>query len=59
MVATGGRTFRQAEVVGKHTVFDIGGNKRRLIAIIHFGTRRVLVKHVLTHPKYDRGGWKE
>jgi mRNA interferase HigB len=45
--------------VGKQTVFDVGGNKCRLIAIIHYGTRRVLVQHVLTHNEYDRGRWKE
>jgi len=53
------KTFRQADVVGEQTVFDIGGNKCRLIAIIHYGTKRVLVQHVLTHHEYDRGGWKK
>jgi mRNA interferase HigB len=53
------KTFRKADVVGKQTVFDVGGNKCRLIAIIHYGTRRVLVQHVLTHNEYDRGRWKE
>ena len=52
------KTFRKADVVGKQTLFDIGGNKCRLIAIIHYGTRRVLVQHVLTHGEYDRGRWK-
>jgi len=53
------KTFRKADVVGKQTVFDIGGNKCRLIAIIHYGARRVLVQHVLTHSEYDRGQWKK
>jgi mRNA interferase HigB len=52
------KTFRRADVVGKQTVFDIGGNKCRLIAIIHYSTSRVLVQHVLTHHEYDRGRWK-
>jgi mRNA interferase HigB len=40
-------------------VFDIGGNKFRLIAAIHFNTQRFFIRHVLTHAEYDRGSWKE
>jgi mRNA interferase HigB len=40
-------------------VFDIGGNKYRLIAAIHFNTQRLFIRHVLTHAQYDRGNWKK
>ncbi len=30
------QTFPHADVVGKFTVFDIGGNKVRLIAAVHY-----------------------
>lgn len=40
-------------------VFDIGGNKYRLVASIHFNTQILYVRHVLTHPEYDAGGWKK
>lgn len=40
-------------------VFDIGGNKYRVIAAIHFNTQRLFIRHVLTHAQYDRGGWKK
>jgi len=40
-------------------VFDIGGNKYRLVAAIHFNTQKLFVRHVLTHPEYDAGGWKK
>lgn len=40
-------------------VFDIGGNKYRLIAAIHFNTQMLFVRHVLTHVEYDSGGWKK
>jgi hypothetical protein len=41
-----------------HTVFDAGGNKYRVITVIQYQLGLVLVKHVLTHVEYDRGGWK-
>ena len=40
-------------------VFNIGGNKYRLIASIHFNRSKVYVRHVLTHVEYDRGSWKK
>lgn len=40
-------------------VFNIGGNKYRLIASIHFNTQKLFVRHILTHPDYAAGRWKE
>jgi mRNA interferase HigB len=51
------RAFGSADKVGKFTVFDIAGNRYRLVAAIHFDRRRVYVRHVLTHAEYDRGNW--
>ena len=53
------QTFPSADQVGKLTVFNIGGNKARLIAAIHYNTSRVYIRYVLTHKEYDRGRWKE
>jgi mRNA interferase HigB len=39
-------------------VFNIGGNKFRLIAVIHYNRRKVYIRHVLTHRQYDSGKWK-
>jgi len=39
-------------------VFNVGGNKLRIIAAIHFNTGKVFVRHVLTHEEYDREAWK-
>jgi mRNA interferase HigB len=36
------------------TIFDIGGNKYRLIAHISYPYGRVLIKFVGTHKEYDR-----
>ena len=40
-------------------VFDIGGNKYRLVAAIHFNTGIVFVRRIMTHADYDGGKWKE
>ena len=52
-------TYAQADQVGKLTVFNIGGNKYRLIAAIHFNRGKVFVRNVLTHAEYNKGDWKE
>ncbi len=39
--------------VGRFFVFDIGGNKFRLVAAIHFDRQILYIRHVLTHREYD------
>lgn len=51
--------FPHADQVDRFTVFNIGGNKSRLITVIHFNRGKVYVRHVLTHKEYDRGHWKD
>ena len=46
--------FGSVDRVGKLFVFDIGGNRFRLIAAIHFDRHIVYVRHVFTHAEYDR-----
>jgi len=50
--------FPTADKVGDWIVFNIGGNKYRLITSVHFNRGKVYIRHVLTHAEYDRGGWK-
>jgi mRNA interferase HigB len=52
-------TFPYADQVGKFTVFNIGGNKARLIAALHYNRNKIYIRHVLTHKEYDAGKWKE
>lgn len=40
------------------TMFNIGGNKYRLVARIRFDYGLINVRTVLTHDDYDRGTWK-
>ncbi|MDE2887209.1 MAG: type II toxin-antitoxin system HigB family toxin [Gemmatimonadota bacterium] len=51
------RTFPSSDKVGELVVFNIGGNKYRLIASIHFNRGKVYIRQVLTHGEYVRGGW--
>lgn len=38
----------------RRTVFNIGGNKYRLVVDVRYDLGRVYVRHVLTHEEYDR-----
>lgn len=51
--------FPSADQVGKLTVFDVGGNKVRLVAAVHYNRRKIYVRAVLSHKDYDEGKWKE
>ena len=53
------RTFPSADQVKDLVIFNIGGNKYRLIASIHFNRGKVYIRHVLTHRQYDQGAWKQ
>lgn len=52
------RSFNSVDKVGENYVFDISGNKLRLIVRIHFNMQRIYIRHILTHVEYDRGYWK-
>ncbi len=51
-------TYAHADQVGRCTVFNIGGNKFRLVVVIHFNRGKVYVRRVMTHEQYDTGTWK-
>lgn len=52
------RIYRDAESVGNFTVFNIKGNRYRLIVGINYENQTVYYKYLLTHAEYDKGGWK-
>ena len=52
------KIFPSADKVGELYVFNIGGNKYRLIAAIAFAPQLLWVKAILTHTEYDKGDWK-
>ena len=51
-------SYSHADRVGKFVVFNVGGNKFRIVTEINFDSSTMFVRHVLTHEEYDRGGWK-
>jgi mRNA interferase HigB len=52
------QTFPHADPVGTCIVFNIGGNKYRLVTKIDFKRQTVYVRHVMTHKEYDKEKWK-
>lgn len=46
--------FNAVDKVGEFFVFDVGGNKFRVITAIHFNTQTLYVRQVFTHAEYDK-----
>ena len=51
-------TCSSADIYGDCTIFNVKGNKYRLIAWVNYQTQKVFIRHVLTHAEYTTGGWK-
>ncbi len=47
-----------ADLVGSFVVFNIAGNKYRLIVYIDYAMRKIFIRHILTHSDYDKETWK-
>ncbi|ELS47082.1 hypothetical protein C789_3125 [Microcystis aeruginosa FACHB-905 = DIANCHI905] len=50
--------YSQAEAVGNFTVFNIKGNRYRLIVDIVYKDQVIYIKYILTHAEYDKDEWK-
>lgn len=51
-------TYGSADSVAPHVVFNVGGNKYRVVATIKYKSGKpawVYIRHVLTHKEYDKG----
>jgi mRNA interferase HigB len=51
------QSFGSADQVGNCVVFDVGGNRFRVIARINYGHGKVFVLRVMDHAEYDKGRW--
>ena len=47
------------EEIAPKVIFDIGGNKLRLIAICHFQYNKLYIREILSHSEYDKNKWKK
>jgi mRNA interferase HigB len=45
--------WNSTDKAGSFYVFNVGGNKYRVIAAVHFDRQMLYVRHVFTHPEYD------
>jgi mRNA interferase HigB len=43
-----------ASFVGDLTVFNVGGNKYRIAAFVHYRKQIVFIKNIGTHEEYDK-----
>ena len=53
------QSFNTADFVAPYLVFDIGGNKCRLIAEINFSRSVLFIRGIMTHKDYMKGVWKK
>lgn len=48
-------SFNSVDAVGNDRyVFNVSGNKYRIVAMIHFSTRTIYIRFVGTHKQYDK-----
>lgn len=52
------QTFGSADYVDGVTIFDVGGNRYRIAAVVHYDKQRIYVRDVMTHAEYDRNHWR-
>ena len=53
------QVFGSADWVSPCVVFNVAGNRYRLIAEINFRTQTLFIRHILTHQEYAEGKWKK
>lgn len=51
--------FPSADSVENFTIFNIGGNKYRLITFIDYKYKKIFIRDILTHAEYDEEIWKK
>lgn len=50
-------SLSRTDLVGRCLIFDILGNRYRLITVVSWRNRRFYVKALLTHREYERNTW--
>jgi len=49
-------TWRYTDCVKGQTIFNIKGNKYRLLAIVNYASQTIIVKNLITHAEYSKRG---
>ncbi len=52
-------TFATASLVGNCVIFNIGGNKYRMVTRILYPSQKVFILRVMTHREYDEQKWQD
>ena len=52
------QSFNTVDFVTPFAVFDIGGNKYRLVAEMNFSRNVLFIRRIMTHKEYAKGTWK-
>ncbi|HMD98620.1 MAG TPA: type II toxin-antitoxin system HigB family toxin [Terriglobia bacterium] len=53
------QVFGSADWVKPYVIFNIAGNKFRLIAEVNFRSQTLFIRHILSHEEYVEGKWKK
>jgi mRNA interferase HigB len=53
------QTWRNTDWVKGKTIFNIKGNKYRLIAIVNYASQTIIVRMLITHAEYSKGEWNK
>ncbi len=46
--------FRNASFVGERVIFNIAGNKYRLVVFVKYASRTIYIRFIGTHKQYDK-----
>jgi mRNA interferase HigB len=52
-------TWRNTDCVQGKTIFNIKGNRYRLIAIVNYASQTIVIRMLVTHDEYSRGEWNK
>ena len=53
------RTWRKTDCVKGRTIFNIKGNKYRLIATVNYESQTIILNSLLTHAEYSNEDWNK
>lgn len=51
------QTWRGTDCVKGQTIFNVKGNKYRLLATVNYDSQTIVVKDLITHAEYSKREW--